>query len=169
MKYKEILQEIDKLENNTFAETILLDINRTPFDQNVEEKRGAIFNILKACAYKNTQINYCQGMNYIAAFLYQLTNDEEEAFYLLYGILANTEYGEIYQNELYKLKQFFYVFERLLFIYIPDLNIYFKNNAIIVSYFISPWFITLFTNCYQYVSDNSNPKILIRIWDSFYW
>lgn len=106
-------------------------------------------------------------MNYIAAFIYQMTNDEEEAFYFLYGILSSTEYGHIFLNDLVKLKQFFYVFERLLFIYLPELHIYFKNNSILVSYFISPWFITLFTNSYQYINSSTSPKILIRIWDDF--
>ena len=123
--------------------------------------------MLTVCAYKKPNINYCQGMNYIAAFLLQLTQNEEEAFFFLYGIVSHTEYGDIFLNDLTKLKEFFYVFDRLLFIYLPELHIYFKNNAIIVSYFISPWFITLFTNTYQYVSENSSPKILIRIWDEF--
>ena len=124
-------------------------------------------NILKAVSYKTPNVNYCQGMNYIAAFIYQMTNDEEEAFYFLYGILSSTEYGHIFLNDLVKLKQFFYVFERLLFIYLPELHIYFKNNSILVSYFISPWFITLFTNSYQYINSSTSPKILIRIWDDF--
>lgn len=107
-------------------------------------------------------------MNYIAAFLYQLTANEEETFYLLYGLLESTEYGNIFLHDLTKLKQFFYVFERLIYIYLPELHIYFKNNSISVSYFISPWFITIFTNSYQHINSNSTyPKILIRIWDQF--
>ena len=124
-------------------------------------------NILKVVAFKKPNINYCQGMNYIAAFIYQLTNDEEEAFYLFYSIMNNTEYSEIFLNDLNKLKRFFYVFDRLLFIYQPELSVYFKNNSILVSYFISPWFITLFTSAYQYVNHDTYPKVLIRIWDDF--
>ena len=124
-------------------------------------------NILKAAAYKKPHINYCQGMNYVTAFIYQITNDEEETFYFFYGILNSTEYGDIFLNELKKLKQFFYVFERLLFIYTPELSIYLKNNSIQVSYFVSPWFITLFTSSYQYINNTISPKILVRIWDEF--
>ena len=112
-------------------------------------------------------INYCQGMNYIAAFILQLTENEEEAFYFLIGLLKNTEYGIIFQDNLFKLKQFFYVFDRLLALYMPELHIYMKNNSVIVSYFTSPWFITLFSTSYQYISENVYPKVLIRIWDDF--
>jgi hypothetical protein len=124
-------------------------------------------NILKVVAYKKPNINYCQGMNYIAAFIYQLTNNEEEAFYFFYGIISNTEYSEIFFDDLSKLKRFFYVFERLLFIYLPELSNYFKTNSILVSYFISPWFITLFTSAYPYINHDTYPKVLVRIWDEF--
>jgi hypothetical protein len=106
-------------------------------------------------------------MNYIAAFILQLTNNEEEAFYFLLSLLNSTEYGDIFSNDLAILKQFFYVFDRLLFIYMPELHIYLKNNGVIVSYYVAPWFITLFTNCYQYITEANNPKVLIRIWDGF--
>ncbi len=106
-------------------------------------------------------------MNYIAAFIYELTNDEEEAFFFMLGLLSSTEYGNIFINSLFKLKQFFYVFDRLIYINLPELHIYFKNDSISVSYFISPWFITLFTNSYQYANKKISPKILLRIWDEF--
>jgi len=114
-------------------------------------------------------INYCQGMNYVAAFIYEITlNKEEESFFILLGLLKFTEFADIFVNDLSRLKQFFYVFERLLHIYFPELFHYFKNNSILSSYFISPWFITLFTSGYQYISGNPlNPKILLRIWDRF--
>ena len=36
-----------------------------------------------------------------------------------------------------------------------------------MSYFISPWFITLFTNSFNYSEDKENPKVLLNIWDMF--
>ena len=66
-----------------------------------------------------------------------------------------------------KLKKYFYVFERLINILLPELYFYFKNNNINVNFFVSPWFITLFTCAYPYVQDMKNPKILLRIWDLF--
>lgn len=122
---------------------------------------------MKAVAYKKPDINYCQGMNYIAAFLFEYTLDEEESFFYFLGMVQNTEYGEIFLNELVKLKQFFYILDRLLFIYMPELYFSFKNSGVLTSFFCSPWFITLFTNCYQYVADSKNPKILLFVLDCF--
>ena len=82
-------------------------------------------------------------------------------------MVQNTEYGEIFLNELVKLKQFFYILDRLLFIYMPELFFSFKNSGVLTSFFCSPWFITLFTNCYQYVADSKNPKILLFVLDCF--
>lgn len=107
-------------------------------------------------------------MNYIAAYLLEFLDDEQEAFYFLYAITSSTDYGQIFYQDLFKLRQFFYVLDRLIFIYMPELNIYFKNNSILVSFFCSPWFITLFTNTFQYILKDSSPKILIRILDDFF-
>ena len=49
----------------------------------------------------------------------------------------------------------------------PEIYFYLKNNSITVSYFISPWFITLFTNAFQYIKEKDKPKVLLRIWDLF--
>ena len=133
----------------------------------INKQFKATSNILKAVAYKKPQINYCQGMNYIAAFLLEYIEDEEEAFFYFLGIIQNTEYGELFLNDLIKLKQFFYILERLINMYMPELYIYLKNSGISSSFFSSPWFITLFTHCYQYITEAKNPKILLFILDSF--
>ena len=65
------------------------------------------------------------------------------------------------------MKKYFYVFERILDILLPELYNYLKINNIKVSFFISPWFITLFTDTYLNIEHRENPKILMRIWDLF--
>lgn len=114
----------------------------------------------------NPKVNYCQGMNYVASFIYQLTKSQEESFYLMFGLLENTEFSNIFIDELMKLKAYFHIFERLLYLYLPELANYFKTNTVIVNFFCAPWFITLFTNVYQFnISDE--PKIILKIWDLF--
>lgn len=148
-------------------EVIELDVQRTFFQNDVENCRSAIGNILKAIAYINPKINYCQGMNYIASFLFKITSNEEEAFYLMLGLFENTDFSLIFVEDLLRLKIFFYVFERLLSLYLPELYTYFKSNSIIVNYFCSPWFITLFTNTFNFVDPFETPIILLKIWDDF--
>lgn len=105
-------------------------------------------------------------MNYVASFLYQLTNDEELTFYLMLGIFTNTSFAEIFLEELVKLKTFFYVFDRLIFLHLPELHTSFKNNNIIVNYFCSPWFLTLFTHSHYFQLEDPS-KIILKIWDDF--
>lgn len=106
-------------------------------------------------------------MNYIASFLLKITESESDAFYLMLGLLKYTDFSKIFVEELHRLKMFFYVFDRLLSIYLPELNTYFKTNSINVNYFCSPWFITLFTNSSSYMSITEPPYVLLKIWEDF--
>jgi hypothetical protein len=105
-------------------------------------------------------------MNYIASFLFQLTKDEEEAFYLMFALFENTDFALIFLEDLQRLKIFFYVFDRLLNLFLPEIHNYFRSTSIIVNYFCSPWFITLFTNTSPF-NNNEEPKIVLKIWDLF--
>ena len=154
-------QEQDKI--------IELDVKRTSFVSDNNLNQIKIGNILKTINFINNKLNYCQGMNYIAAFLLNITNDEEEAFYLFLSIFDCTDYGKLFVDDLAKLKKYFYVFGRLLNVLLPELDYYLKDNKIDVSYFVSPWFITLFTNTFLNIKDKNNPKILLRIFDLFFF
>ena len=58
-------------------------------------------------------------------------------------LLLTSDYSSLFTKDLENLKKFFYVFERILDILLPELYNYLKINNIKVSFFISPWFITL--------------------------
>ena len=169
--YKDIKNYIiEKSENNKGRgrDVIDLDVVRTTFTENKDENQRKISCILKSIVETIPTLHYNQGMNYIAAFLLNITKDEEESFYLFIGLLTSTEYGTLFKNDLAQLKSFFYIFERLISIFLPELYTFFIDNNIKVSYFISSWFITLFTNSFQYIDVKNNPKILLKIWDSFF-
>ena len=167
--YKQILEKIMKNEIEIISINVIKnDVIRTPFDINKNENQNKIFNILQALSYINNSLNYCQGMNMIAAFLLNINNyDEEETFYLFLSILNSTEYSILFNNDLDKLKKYFYIYERILNILLPDVYFYLYNNNIKSSFFLSPWFITLFTNVYNLSLDKNEPKIILRIWDMF--
>ena len=158
---------MDELQNS--KDIIDLDIVRTNFSENKIQNQLKIRNILKSMRKAKYNIKYCQGMNYIAAFLLNITGDEEEAFYLFLSIFDCTDYGKLFIDDLAKLKKYFYVFGRLLNVLLPELDYYLKDNKIDVSYFVSPWFITLFTNTFLNIKDKNNPKILLRILDLFFF
>ena len=61
------------------------------------------------------------------------------------------------------MKKYFYVFERLISLFLPELSTLLKKNNVFPSYYISPWFITLFTHSFI----ENQTKILLLIFDLF--
>ena len=167
--YEEIKKEIiAKSENKKGRDVIDLDVVRTNFDKDKEINQKKLSNILKSVVQSTPELIYNQGMNYVGAFMLNITNNEEDAFYLFLGLLTSTKYGHLFKNDLAQLKKFFYVFGRIISIFIPELYNFLFCNNIKVNYFISSWFITLFTNAYQYIKDKENPKIILKIFDLFF-
>ena len=166
VNYKDILTKIGNEELPSFA-LIDLDVVRMWFDDNLEDKRKSITNILYALSYLHKEITYSQGMNYITEFLLLFTKNEEETFLIFNSLLQSTDYSDLFINELQRLNKYFYVFDRLINIYLPEINIHLKNQQVSVTFYISPWFITLFMSAFHYVTDQKEPKVLIWIFDLF--
>ena len=169
INYKEIVEKINKEENKQESfEIIELDVKRMWFGENeTEQIRKSLNNILCSLAYLHPGLGYSQGMNCIASLLYDICGSEEEAFKIYNCILESTDYGDLFMNDLIRLNKYFYVFERLIVIYLPEVNLHLNNIKIAPKFFISPWFITLFTNAYKGIKGNGKPKVLIWILDCF--
>ena len=167
IKYKEVLEKVnsDNIDNKIklIKDVIVLDVNRTFFNTNQKEKRETLKNILYCLAYLYPNVSYCQGMNFICQFLLEATNDEVKAFDIFSSILNKTKYGSLIEDEFSLMKKYFYVFERLIILYLPELATLLKKNNVYPSYYISPWFITLFTHSFV----ENQTKILLRILDLF--
>ena len=146
---------------------IKLDVLRTNFknEQN-EEAQNKISNVLNSVAKLNGEIKYCQGMNYIVSFLLEILS-EEEAFYIFLSFFQSTEYPLIFEKDLEKLQSFFYIFQRLISLFEPELSILFNANGVNANIFLPPWFITLFLSSRQYMIQSDTPIALIRILDNF--
>ena len=158
--------EEQKIEN---LNIIKLDTKRMIFKENKDPDaiKKALTNILSCLSICHKKINYSQGMNYIAYLLYEICGSEEEAFQIFNSLLTSTAYGDLFFNELSRLNKYFYVFDRLIFIYLPEISMHLKNKDLTVKYFVSPWFITLYSNAYKNIKDQNNPKVLIWILDLF--
>ena len=173
LNYKEV--NYTELKNNLKKEKIenlniiQLDAKRMIIKEGEDPNviQNSLTNILSCLSLTHPKINYSQGMNYIAYFLYEISGSEEEAFQLFNCLLASTTYGDLFYNDLSRLNKYFYVFERLIFIYLPEISLHLRNNDLSVKYFISPWFITLFTNAFKNIKNQDNPKILKWIFDMF--
>ena len=165
----------DEIKNNIYykpksvkrKEIIENDIIKITFDSDNKLNQKKIGTILKAISYTLPDINYSEGMNYIAAFLLNITNNEEESFYLFLSLLNTTEYRKIIENNQEKIHKYFYVFDRLICILLPELYYHLQENNIYSKMFLKPWLITLFTNIFNNIKDRNNPLILLRIFDVF--
>ena len=174
--YQELKKnKIENINNQKNTKIIDLDVIRTFFVEDKEANQEKISHIFKTLVEAIPGISYSQGMNYIGAFLLNMLksikeeNDEEEAFYLLLGLFTSSKYGELFKNNLELLKKYYFIFERLISIFVPELYIFFINNKINISCFITSWYITLFTNAYQHTDLKYEPKILIKIFDLFFF
>ena len=165
INYKEKVNDIQK--NNpeiNFLEAINLDVMRTFFVNNQEEYRLKLKNILMVLTFSYPKVGYCQGMSCIGQFLLEITKgNEENSFHIFSAIISKTEYGKLFFNNFDYMKKFFYVFERLINIYLPELDIVLRKHNVSPSFYITPWFITLFTHNYS----NNHNKVLLRIFDTF--
>jgi hypothetical protein len=95
-------------------------------------------NILKAYAVVNQQqLDYCQGMNFIAGFLFLLFGGAENplkaeacAFSIMRAVIQKYKMHEMFNTELPMLKLNFYQLDRLISILLPDLHMHFKVNIV---------------------------------------
>ena len=108
-KYREILTNANE---EKVKHEIELDVIRTTVGEveNPEKTREEITNVLYAVSQLNGKIKYCQGMNFVVQFLYEIYG-EEESFYLFLSFFKNTEYNLIFAKELEKLKIIFLFLE----------------------------------------------------------
>ena len=166
--YDELIKNLDEKKIECLN-IIKLDTKRMLFKENKDPDiiKKSLNNILSCLSICHPKINYSQGMNYIAYLLYEFCGGEEEAFQIFNSLLISTAYGDLFFNELSKLNKYFYVFDRLIYIYLPEISLHLKNKELSVRYFVSPWFITLFCNAYKNIKDQNNPKVLIWILDMF--
>ena len=163
--YKEILE---KANDPKLKHEIELDVRRTNVDSEQKDLHKAnITNILYAVSLNNFGIRYVQGMNFIVGFLYEIFG-EEDAFFIFLSFFHSTQYSVIFDKNLNKLNEFFYVFHRIISLSEPELSSWFNINGVNINFFATPWFITLFTGSHQNLRDDKeNKNILIRILDNF--
>jgi hypothetical protein len=170
--YHEIVESIkNKNKKISSSHVIELDIARTPFNKNKEKNIIKLGNILKSISLTFPQLDYYQGMNQIGAFLLNICEEnDEEAFYIFAGIIKYTNYTILFGNNLEKMSSLFYTFDRLLNLYLPEIYIFFNQSNINAGYFISSWYITLFTKFY--IDSNkgeNNAKSIMLLLDAFFF
>merc|ERR1712217_881858 len=106
---------------------------------------GALENVLRAFAAKNTEIGYCQSMNFIAAMLLQYES-EENAFWMLCSIVEDLLPQGYYSPSLHGLRVDLKVFDALVAQYLPNLERHISQCEVDLSPIIMNWFLCLYVN-----------------------
>jgi len=175
--YKKLLEEVNKVPLNEKEGTdfiIMVDIKRTKFKEKENNGQNILCNLLRCIVHNNKgsnqndddSITYCQGMNFIAALFFDIVQKEEETFHLLKCFFTNGKFETIFKNRLSKLKDYFTIFEKMIYLFLPKIYNKFIANHIQVNVFACPYFITIFTNIYYYQEDKSI-KFLLNSLDDF--
>ena len=169
--YKQILEETKTelfLKNN--EESVIQinkDINRTYSRTKDKNFPNILSNILISFVYSENKINYVQGINSITAFIYDLIQNEEEAFHFLICLFNFTQIRDIYEDGQFQyLKILFYSMERVLYLYLPKIYSKLKDQNVQISFFMSAYFITLFTILYSHLPENDS-SFIMHVWDEF--
>ena len=117
--------------------------------------------LVNLCHKFEDKIAYYQGMNYIVAFLMTLF-DNKEIILRLSCTLVKTIIAEYVTTRLDGLKRGFYILNRLLQIYYPNLHTRLRTERVTVDVFSAPWFLTCYSLAAQHDRNSQN---LRKTWD----
>lgn len=140
---------------------ILKDIERTHLVSNNKKEQQQLLRILLALAYVKPAIGYCQGMNFLGAVLLKVVKSEEISFLLLLGMIRKWDMENMYVPGVPDLSLREYQMDYYLKTIVPDLYHHFHKVGITNGFFITRWFMTLFST---YLPLNT----LLRVWDCFF-
>lgn len=131
----------------------------------ISEKEFSLYRVLRAFAANDTEVSYCQGMNYIVSFLLQISRyNELEAFYMTLSLFSNTFYDKLgvrgfYTSGFSLLNFYIFLFHHTFRDKLPKLYKHLiKDLELTDDAWISKWFMTLYTMIFPL-------EVVSRIWD----
>lgn len=146
-----------------FERQIDLDIERTLRDHilfkiRYSQAQISLFKILVAYSNLDPEVGYCQGMSTIAAFLL-LYFDEAGAFESFVKLMSRDNLRLMYRNGFPLLFEYFWIQERLMKKFLPNLWTHLSKHCITTSIYATKWYLTLFLSF--------PTRLAARIWDMF--
>lgn len=148
---KLLLMEVEQ----KVVDQIELDLART-FPANEKYERDAngiegndvLRRILYAYARHNRKTGYCQGMNYIAAFLWLVMEDEEKAFWTFTALLDVVLPGDIHARDIKGTISQYKILHRLLQSNAPRVAKHLKDLDVDLVMIASKWLLCLFVESF---------------------
>ncbi|OIT01765.1 PREDICTED: TBC1 domain family member 2B-like [Nicotiana attenuata] len=126
------------------------------------EGHAALRRVLVAYSFRDSDVGYCQGLNYVAALLLLVMKTEEDAFWMLAVLLENVLVSDCYTNNLSGCHVEQRVFRDLLTKKCPRLATHLDALEFDVSLVCTEWFLCLF-------SKSLPSETTLRVWDVLFY
>lgn len=158
--YLELLREVQGRETKATRQ-IDNDLHRTfPGHSKIDSPEGlqSLRRILVAYSWRDSRVGYCQGMNFVAAYLLLVMRSEEEAFWMLATLLEEVLYDDCFSEDLSGTHVEQRVLQDLLVKKLPKLAAHLNTINFEVSLVTTEWFLCLFARSFP-------TETTMRIWD----
>ncbi|KAG2772621.1 hypothetical protein Pcac1_g16549 [Phytophthora cactorum] len=147
--YSDLVKKAETMETETFRQ-IELDIDRTFGHSGTticsESGRDQLRRILRAYSLRNPSVGYCQGLNFIVAFL-MLMADEEIVFWLL-SVFCEDLYPGYYSPAMSDIQRDMLVLKQLIAEELPQLDEFASEVGLPLELLGSQWLLCLFTTTF---------------------
>ncbi|KAJ3693194.1 hypothetical protein LUZ60_008674 [Juncus effusus] len=129
---------------------------------NSEEGQAALRRVLVGYSFRDSEVGYCQGLNYVAALLLLVMTEEEDAFWLLSVLLENVLVSDCYTDNLSGCHVEQRVFKDLLAKKCPRIAAHLDSMGFDASLVATEWFLCLF-------SKSLPSETTLRVWDVLFY
>ncbi|KAK8569885.1 hypothetical protein V6N13_002597 [Hibiscus sabdariffa] len=126
------------------------------------EGHAALRRVLVGYSFRDSDVGYCQGLNYVAALLLLVMKTEEDAFWMLAVLLENVLVNDCYTNNLSGCHVEQRVFKDLLAKKCPRIAAHLEALEFDVSLVATEWFLCLF-------SKSLPSETTLRVWDVLFY
>lgn len=147
------------------AEEIERDLTRTfPNHRKFRTAAGRseLRNVLRAFAQHSPRVQYCQGLNFIAALLLVVFGDEERAFWALACAVECLGVEGYYTEGMTLLRADMQVLASFLAVKCPKVATVFQRQNVELTSICSEWYITWFAKSLPV-------QTVLRIWDVLFF
>ncbi|XP_022140274.1 growth hormone-regulated TBC protein 1 [Momordica charantia] len=123
---------------------------------------AALRRVLVGYSFRDSDVGYCQGLNYVAALLLLVMKTEEDAFWMLAVLLENVLVSDCYTTNLSGCHVEQRVFKDLLSKKCPRIAAHLEALDFDVSLVATEWFLCLF-------SKSLPSETTLRVWDVLFY
>ncbi|OIW04287.1 hypothetical protein TanjilG_00847 [Lupinus angustifolius] len=126
------------------------------------EGHASLRRVLVVYSFRDSDVGYCQGLNYVAALLLLVMKTEEDAFWMLAVLLENVLVSDCYTNNLSGCHVDQRVFKDLVVKKCPRIASHLETLEFDVSLVTTEWFLCLF-------SKSLPSETTLRVWDVIFY